>query len=139
MQLCSKKGVIPTSTSYYLNNKSMVNNVSVLLLSILFVYMFFFSVLNPQNILMIHCSSSYFKHKPMLLFNLSAMYGPRQRNRCKCHLLQSYLQIIWMTLPEPTKFLSIFKHCGCKGGCKGRCLCRKIELRCSELCQCLVP
>ena len=42
-------------------------------------------------------------------------------------------EIIWMTLPEVAKALSILKHCSCKRGCKGRCICRKIELPCSVL------
>ena len=36
-------------------------------------------------------------------------------------------EIIWMTLPEATKALSILKHCSCKLGWKGRCICQKIE------------
>ena len=45
-------------------------------------------------------------------------------------------EIIWMTLPEPAKALSILKHCGCKRGCERRCICRKIELPCIEPCKC---
>ena len=45
-------------------------------------------------------------------------------------------EIIWMTLPEAVKALSVFKYCGCKRWCKGRCICRKIELPCTELWKC---
>ena len=39
-------------------------------------------------------------------------------------------------LTRSIKSLEILKHCGCKKECKGRCLCRKLELPCTELCKC---
>ena len=33
----------------------------------------------------------------------------------------------WMTLDEASKALSVLKHCGCKKGCKSRCLCKSIS------------
>ena len=42
----------------------------------------------------------------------------------------------WMTLDEASKVLSILKHCGCKKGCKSRCLCKSVDLPCIELCKC---
>ena len=35
--------------------------------------------------------------------------------------------------PEVSKALTILKHCGCKKSCKGRYLCRMLELPCTEL------
>ena len=46
------------------------------------------------------------------------------------------IEIIWMTLPEVSKALRIFKLSGCKHGCKGGYTCRKIELPCTELWKC---
>ena len=37
-------------------------------------------------------------------------------------------EVSWITLPEASKALTILKHCGCKKGCKGWCLCRMLEL-----------
>ena len=45
-------------------------------------------------------------------------------------------EIVWATLPEASKALQILKHCGCKKECKGRWLCHKLELSCTELCKC---
>ena len=121
-------------------SKRYVND-SVSTFTFHFVNAFFFSFLNPQNILMIHCSPSYFKYKLMLFFNLLATYGPRQCNRCKCYLLQrigdgrkNSKSYGWLYL-KVTKALSILKHCGCKLGCKV-CMCRKFELPCIELWKC---
>ena len=50
--------------------------------------------------------------------------------------LNQQFEIVWATLPEASKALQILKHCDCKKECKGRCLCRKPELPCTELCKC---
>ena len=42
----------------------------------------------------------------------------------------------WMTLDEASMALSVLKHCGFKKGCKSRCLCKSIDLPCTELYQC---
>ena len=49
--------------------------------------------------------------------------------------LSKKFEIILMTLTKAAKSLNILRHCGCKRGFKG-CMCRKIELLCTELCKC---
>ena len=86
---------------------------------------------------MIHCSPSYFKYKSMLLIVWSQAMQPMQMlPRTENWGWSKKIEITWMTLPEAAKALSILKHCSCKRGCKGRRICRKIELPCTELFEC---
>ena len=45
-------------------------------------------------------------------------------------------QPLWTTIPEASKALTLLKHCNCKKGCKDRCSCKAIGLKCTELCFC---
>uniref|UniRef100_A0A7M5XM76 AWS domain-containing protein n=2 Tax=Clytia hemisphaerica TaxID=252671 RepID=A0A7M5XM76_9CNID len=45
----------------------------------------------------------------------------------------------WTTLPEASKICKELVKCGCNNkekGCKGRCKCKKANLKCTELCKC---
>ena len=45
-------------------------------------------------------------------------------------------QPLWTTIPEALKALTLLKHRNCKKGCKHRCSCKAIGLKCTELCFC---
>ena len=43
---------------------------------------------------------------------------------------------MWMMAPEASKVLKELKHCSCRKNCGGRCICRRFEVPCTELCKC---
>ena len=45
-------------------------------------------------------------------------------------------QPLWTTIPEALKALTLFKHCNYKKGCKDRCSCKAIGLKCTKLWSC---
>ena len=42
----------------------------------------------------------------------------------------------WSALPDVTQACRELVRCGCKKGCRGRCSCQKVSLRCTALCSC---
>ena len=47
-------------------------------------------------------------------------------------------RVHWMTIPESSEVCRELIRCGCKTskGCSGRCICKKNNLKCTDLCSC---
>ena len=62
--------------------------------------------------------------------------APNNGNRsCKKDFVSGW-QPFWTTLPEASQSCYELIRCGCLKGCRGRCKCKKVELKSTVLCGC---